>query len=248
MQIKKQELVYKVVFAPLKKQQMCAGSDPEASHTRGLGQQHREPCHPQSSEWGADGPECAGTEKTEYVGRGHAVQGFPDKEEDFVVLRCGPGSRGRCCRDQATRQQAQWQLSQLYSIHIVIQGKYKLKGETKSLLQLHVSLGVISWCAGGLVSARWGSEKHHVCLLLRELTWWQTCETRWVLLDWCYVACDAQRLAEQFPAHAGDSDVDSVKLVLKSKLNDTLKIQSAVSSLCFSLFMYFFIKYTCGDF
>ncbi len=44
MQIKKlkEELVYKDVFAvaPLKKQQMCAGADPEASHSRALGQQH----------------------------------------------------------------------------------------------------------------------------------------------------------------------------------------------------------------
>lgn len=28
---------------------------------------------------------CVGMERSEYVGRGHAVQGFEDKEKDFVV-------------------------------------------------------------------------------------------------------------------------------------------------------------------
>lgn len=105
MQMKEleEEPLHKDVFAvaPLKKQQMCTGADPEASHSRAVGQQQRKPCHPwskaHSEEWRADGQGCEGMEKSECVGRGRAVRGFEDKEKDFVVcavLRASAGVEG----------------------------------------------------------------------------------------------------------------------------------------------------------
>lgn len=88
MQIKKLkgELLYKDVLAvaPLKKQQMCVGADPEASQSRGPAALEALSSMELSLQGGG---EQMGRDMQEsgYEGRGHGVQGFQGKEKNFVL-------------------------------------------------------------------------------------------------------------------------------------------------------------------
>lgn len=111
MQIKKLkgELLYKDVFAvaPLKKQQMCAGADPEASRSGGPAAL-KALSSMEASRWEegrADGPGCAGTEESGYEGRGPYCAGISRRGEELCSVCCTEG-RGRCCREEVVCRRA----------------------------------------------------------------------------------------------------------------------------------------------